>query len=161
PAASTWWVIPANARPARINFVALPAVVSERVATTRVLQPRSCNARPSARPTRPAPTMARLFGSHARIPCGCHSNSIPMHPFWVPLFAIPAFFWTTYGLKVAYGASRLPCLKDYAPAVETDCPRISLLFAARDEEKKLPGALATLVAQDYPHLEIVAVDDRS
>jgi len=36
-----------------------------------------------------------------------------------------------------------------------------MLFAARDEEKKLPGALATLVAQDYPHLEIVAVDDRS
>jgi len=84
-----------------------------------------------------------------------------MHLFWLALFALPALFWTTYGLKVAYGASRLPWLKDYAPAVDSDCPRLSLLFAARDEEKKLPGALATLVAQDYPHLEIVAVDDRS
>jgi glycosyltransferase involved in cell wall biosynthesis len=36
-----------------------------------------------------------------------------------------------------------------------------VLFAARDEEEKLPGALATLVAVDYPNLEIVAVDDRS
>lgn len=84
-----------------------------------------------------------------------------MHLFWLALFALPALFWTTYGLKVAYGAARLPWLKDYAPAADAACPRISLLFAARDEEKKLPGALATLVAQDYPQLEIVAVDDRS
>ena len=84
-----------------------------------------------------------------------------MHLFWLALFALPALFWVTYGLKVAYGASRLPWLKDYSPAKNADCPRISLLFAARDEEQKLPGALATLVAQDYPQLEIVAVDDRS
>src|SRR5215470_7376457 len=84
-----------------------------------------------------------------------------MHLFWLALFALSAVFWTTYGLKVAYGAWRLPWLNDYAPAADADCPRISLLFAARDEDQKLPGALATLVAQDYPHLEIVAVDDRS
>ena len=84
-----------------------------------------------------------------------------MHLFWLALFGLIALFWTTYGLKVAYGAMRLPWLKDYAPVADADCPRISVLFAARDEEKKLPGALATLVAQDYPHLEIVAVDDRS
>jgi len=84
-----------------------------------------------------------------------------MHLFWLALFGLPALFWTTYGLKVAFGAARLPWLKHYTPAADVDCPRISLLFAARDEEKKLPGALATLVAQDYPHLEIVAVDDRS
>ena len=84
-----------------------------------------------------------------------------MHLFWLAFFALPALFWITYGLKVAYGAAHLPWLKDYAPAGDADCPRISMLFAARDEEKKLPGALATLVAQDYPHLEIVAVDDRS
>ena len=77
-----------------------------------------------------------------------------MHLFWFAFFALPALFWTTYGLKVAYGASRLPWLKDYLPAADADCPRISLLFAARDEEKKLPEALATLVAQDYPYLEI-------
>jgi glycosyltransferase involved in cell wall biosynthesis len=84
-----------------------------------------------------------------------------MHLFWLVLFGLIALFWMTYGLKVAYGAARLPWLKDYAPAADKDCPRISLLFAARDEEVKLPGALATLVAVDYPNLEIVAVDDRS
>ena len=35
------------------------------------------------------------------------------------------------------------------------------LFAARDEEEKLPAALATLSALDYPRLEIIGVDDRS
>jgi glycosyltransferase involved in cell wall biosynthesis len=84
-----------------------------------------------------------------------------MHLFWLALFGLIALFWMTYGLKVAYGALRLPWLKDYAPAADADCPRISVLFAARDEEEKLPGALATLVAVDYPGLEIVAVDDRS
>ena len=84
-----------------------------------------------------------------------------MHLVWLALFGLVALFWMTYGLKVAYGALHLPWLKDYAPAADADCPRISVLFAARDEEEKLPGALATLVAVDYPNLEIVAVDDRS
>jgi glycosyltransferase involved in cell wall biosynthesis len=84
-----------------------------------------------------------------------------MHLFWLVLFALITLFWMTYGLKVAYGALRIPWLKDCAPAADADCPRISVLFAARDEEEKLPGALVTLVAVDYPNLEIVAVDDRS
>jgi len=84
-----------------------------------------------------------------------------MHFFWILFFGLIASFWITYGLKVAYGAVRLPWLKDYAPAANGVCPIISLIFAARDEQKKLPAALATLVAIDYPGLEIVAVDDRS
>lgn len=36
-----------------------------------------------------------------------------------------------------------------------------MIFAARDEQEKLPAALATLVSIDYPQLEIIAVDDRS
>jgi len=84
-----------------------------------------------------------------------------MHLFWLVLLGLIALFWSTYGLKVAHDALRLPWLKDCSPAADADCPRISVLFAARDEEKKLPGALATLVAVDYPNLEIVAVDDRS
>jgi len=84
-----------------------------------------------------------------------------MHLFWLVLFGLIALFWSTYGLKVAYGALRLPWLKDCAPAADAACPRISVIFAARDEEEKLPAALATLVAVDYPNLEIVAVDDRS
>jgi glycosyltransferase involved in cell wall biosynthesis len=84
-----------------------------------------------------------------------------MHLFWGFLFGLIAFFWITYGLKVAYGAVRLPWLKDFAPGADANCPSMSVIFAARDEQEKLPAALATLVAIDYPALEIIAVDDRS
>jgi len=84
-----------------------------------------------------------------------------MQLFEILLFGLIALFWTTYGLKLAYGAVRLPWLKHYAPAQDADCPRISLVFAARDEERKLGAALETMLAQDYPNLEVVAVDDRS
>jgi glycosyltransferase involved in cell wall biosynthesis len=84
-----------------------------------------------------------------------------MHWFWLSFFGVIAFFWVFHGLRVAWGLVRLPWLKDFAPLADAECPRISLLFAARDEEEKLPGALATLATIDYPNLEIIAVDDRS
>src|ERR1700680_540250 len=84
-----------------------------------------------------------------------------MHILGLLLFGFIASFWLTHGLRVAYGAIRLPWLKDFSPAANLDCPRISLLFAARDEEEKLPATLATLMEIDYPNLEVIAVDDRS
>jgi glycosyltransferase involved in cell wall biosynthesis len=84
-----------------------------------------------------------------------------MHLFTMAFFGLIALFWLTYGLKVAYGAARLPWLKKCSPAADAECPSVSLMFAARDEEQKLPGALATLIAINYPKLEIIAVDDRS
>jgi hypothetical protein len=83
------------------------------------------------------------------------------HIAGVWLFGLIAFFWIFHGLRVAYGALRLPWIKDFSPTEDPDCPRISLIFAARDEAEKLPAALATLAALDYPGLEIIAVDDRS
>ncbi|HEY2645714.1 MAG TPA: glycosyltransferase, partial [Candidatus Acidoferrales bacterium] len=57
--------------------------------------------------------------------------------------------------------ARLPWLSDVAPADTQDSPPVSIIFAARDEAEKLPAAIATLLAQDYPCFEVVAVNDRS
>jgi glycosyltransferase involved in cell wall biosynthesis len=84
-----------------------------------------------------------------------------MHLIGLVVFGFIALFWLTHGLRVAYGALHLPWLEDSAPAIDADCPGISILFAARDEEEKLPAALATLMEIDYPRLEVIAVDDRS
>lgn len=84
-----------------------------------------------------------------------------MHLFGLVLFGLIASFWIFHGLRVAYGAWQLPWIKDIAPAADADCPTVSILFTARDEREKLPAALETLSALDYPHLEIIAVDDRS
>lgn len=84
-----------------------------------------------------------------------------MHSFALVIFGGTAFIWAILGLRIAYGASKLPWLKDFSPHTGSDLPRISLLFAARDEEEKLPGALDTLAQLEYPELEIIGVDDRS
>jgi len=84
-----------------------------------------------------------------------------MHLLGLIFFGIVAVFWIAYGLRTALGALTLPWLKDYAPAEDSECPRVNLLFAARNEEEKLPQALETLRQIDYPSLEIVAVNDRS
>jgi len=84
-----------------------------------------------------------------------------MHAFALVIFGGIAFVWIIVGLRIACGALKLPWIKDFSPISGTDVPRISLLFAARDEEEKLPDALATLAQLDYPELEIIGVDDRS
>ncbi len=84
-----------------------------------------------------------------------------MHLFGMIFFGLMAIFWLSHGLLVAYGATRLPWVKDFSTSPDSECPRISILFGARDEEEKLPAALATLMAIDYPSLEVIAVDDRS
>ncbi len=84
-----------------------------------------------------------------------------MHLLGLILWGFVASFWVFYGLHIAYGALRLPIVKDVAPASDPDCPCISILLAARDEEEKLPAALATLMEIDYPNLEVIAVNDRS
>ncbi|HET9803554.1 MAG TPA: glycosyltransferase family 2 protein, partial [Candidatus Acidoferrum sp.] len=84
-----------------------------------------------------------------------------MHLFATVALGLIALFWLTHGLRVAYGATKLPRLQKFPEAEDADCPAISVIFAARDEEEKLAGALRTLLALDYPDLEIIAVDDRS
>jgi glycosyltransferase involved in cell wall biosynthesis len=57
--------------------------------------------------------------------------------------------------------ARLPWLSDVTPVDGDSAPLVSVIFAARDEVEKLPAAIETLLAQDYPRFEIVAVNDRS
>ena len=82
-----------------------------------------------------------------------------MHLAGLGLFSILCCFWILQAFRIGRGALRLPHLKDQSPC--ESCPRVSLIFAARDEQEKLPRALATLAKIDYPALEIIAVDDRS
>lgn len=84
-----------------------------------------------------------------------------MHIFLITLLTLATLVWIFYGLPIAWGALHLPWLRNYAPASDAECPPVSILFTARDEEEKLPTALATLLALDYPRYEIVAVNDRS
>jgi Glycosyl transferase family 2 len=84
-----------------------------------------------------------------------------LHTFWIALFGLIAALWVIQGIRAIIGMARLPWLSDVPPLSSANAPMISVIFAARDEEEKLPAALATLLAQDYPRFEIIAVNDRS
>jgi glycosyltransferase involved in cell wall biosynthesis len=84
-----------------------------------------------------------------------------VHTLWIFLFASLALFWLVQSILLAHGMPQLPYLTDAAPLPEAECPKVSIIFSARDEAEKLPRALATMLALDYPNYEIVAVDDRS
>jgi hypothetical protein len=77
------------------------------------------------------------------------------------LFAGTALVWILVAIDIAIGVRRIPPIASQVPLADEDCPRVSILFSARDEAEKLAAALKTLLAQDYPDYEVVAVDDRS
>jgi hypothetical protein len=81
--------------------------------------------------------------------------------FWTIALGAVALLWICGAIEAAKGVPSLASLGDAAPLSDADCPRISVLFAARDEAEKLPAALKTFLALDYPRYEVVAVNDRS
>ena len=84
-----------------------------------------------------------------------------MHIFWTWLLGAVALLWVAEGIEIALGVPSIPSLKNIAPLADSQCPSISILFAARDEAEKLPNALETLLKLDYPRYDVIAVDDRS
>jgi GT2 family glycosyltransferase len=84
-----------------------------------------------------------------------------LHIFWIVLFSLTAFLWIVQGIRAGFGMARLPWLSDVVPLAGQEAPLVSILFSARDEAEKLPAAIRTLLAQDYPRFEVIAVNDRS
>jgi glycosyltransferase involved in cell wall biosynthesis len=80
---------------------------------------------------------------------------------WTICFAVITLGWIVQGLRSIFGLRRLPHLRDAAALPAEECPSVTIIFAARDEEEKLPAALDSMLALDYPGLQIIAVNDRS
>ncbi|MBM4186027.1 MAG: glycosyltransferase [Gemmatimonadetes bacterium] len=64
-------------------------------------------------------------------------------------------------LDVLVGLRTLRRLADQGPRSSADAPPVSIVVAARDEAPHIGAALGTMLGQDYPRLEVIAVDDRS
>jgi hypothetical protein len=86
-----------------------------------------------------------------------------MYSHWVvtALLACVALGWLITFLELALNIRSVPHLDNVEPLEGTSLPRVSILFSARDEAAKLPAALASFLAVDYPNLEVIAVNDRS
>lgn len=73
-------------------------------------------------------------------------------------------------LSIAFAAGVFYCsvlvvllagLRRIRPALNDDTPFVSVIVAARNEERNLDRLLTSLTQQQYPHYEIVIADDRS
>jgi glycosyltransferase involved in cell wall biosynthesis len=84
-----------------------------------------------------------------------------LHYFWLGLLAAVALMWILVAIELARGVPSIPSLETFTPLEDRRCPSVSVLVAGRDEQEKLPAALETFLALDYPRYEVIAVDDRS
>jgi glycosyltransferase involved in cell wall biosynthesis len=84
-----------------------------------------------------------------------------VHVFWIVVMGAVAIAWVASVIDLAIGIRTIPWLRDAAPLEDEKCPAVSILFAGRDEAEKMPAAIATMLALDYPRYEVIAVDDRS
>jgi len=78
------------------------------------------------------------------------------------LAAVVALISVVALVQLAWGYLSLPSLADVPPrAAGATAPRVSIIVAARDEERHVEAAVRALAMQRYPDFEIIVVDDRS
>lgn len=81
---------------------------------------------------------------------------------WVTLLSYVTFsFWLVAAWVVMRGNREMRKLATLAAPVPAAWPRVSIVFAARNEGATVGLAVPTMLALDYPDLEIIAVNDRS
>lgn len=81
---------------------------------------------------------------------------------WLAVSAAAASGWAwlgVQGLRTRRHLDRLPDVADERPP--GGWPRLSVVVPCRDEAPQVETAVRSLLSQDYPDLQVVAVDDRS
>ena len=89
-----------------------------------------------------------------------------MHVFAIILGCITLLVWTVATVQLLIGGRRIERLERIAPISnlqmrDAGAPRISIVIPACNEERNIEEALASVLAQDYPDFEVIALDDRS
>lgn len=87
-----------------------------------------------------------------------------MNIVWEILAGLCLALWLGIAALVRYGVRSIPDLRRIepdSPPRPDGWPSVRIVVAARDEAAEIETALRSLLALDYPHLEIVVVDDRS
>jgi glycosyltransferase involved in cell wall biosynthesis len=75
--------------------------------------------------------------------------------------AVSALYWIEAGISAVLGNRRTPGLVNLDPLADQELPSLSIIAAARDEAGRVEQAARSLLAQDYPRVRIVLIDDRS
>lgn len=84
---------------------------------------------------------------------------------WIWPFALAAWgaaaFWVLCLVHTVLGALFVPRMPKVGAGDAVDAPKVSVIFAYRDEKDGILAACRSMLAQDHPALEVIAVNDRS
>lgn len=69
--------------------------------------------------------------------------------------------WGLFAFVMVKGRSRMRILARPAPPIPQPPPKVSVLIPAKDEAAQIQRCVESVLAQDYPNLEIIVIDDRS
>jgi chlorobactene glucosyltransferase len=69
--------------------------------------------------------------------------------------------WGLLGFIIVKGRGRMRILVRPAPQIPQPPPKVSILIPAKDEAKQIERCITSVLKQDYPNFEIIAIDDRS
>ncbi|MEA1951541.1 MAG: glycosyltransferase family 2 protein, partial [Planctomycetota bacterium] len=75
--------------------------------------------------------------------------------------SIGCIYWLWLAVGAWFTIRRTTILKDVYLEDPRSWPRLSVVIPACDEGHTLEAAIQTVLDQDYPHIEIVLIDDRS
>lgn len=81
---------------------------------------------------------------------------------WLSLTVLAAIVWVSRHLQLSRAQRLMPPLHSAMYAGSSlALPSVSFLVAGKDEEKNIEACLRSMAAQEYPNMEIIAVNDRS
>jgi len=70
-------------------------------------------------------------------------------------------FYLLVAVEVIGGNRKIRRLRTIVPDIGPNAPKVSIIVPARNEERNLREALSSMLALDYPQLELIVVNDRS
>jgi glycosyl transferase family 2 len=84
-----------------------------------------------------------------------------MDSVFLILAIVALVLWAPNAVEMAIGLGLAPKLRRQEPLPDRECPLLSIIVPACNEGSTVEPAMRSLLALDYPHLEVVAVNDRS
>jgi len=95
-----------------------------------------------------------------------HSNTITLtflfYSFWLALAFVIGAVWVFRFFAIGMAMKHRAILSSASHRdANHPTPKLSVLVAARDEEANIETCVRTLLDQDYPDFEVIAVNDRS
>ncbi len=77
------------------------------------------------------------------------------------VLGVSALYWLESGISAFLGYRRVPGLWSVDALPDASLPTLAIVATAKDEAERVEAAARSLLAQDYPRLSLVIVDDRS